>query len=268
MANNRYYQKGNPEKELLKSATRETPPTVYDNATNITASVSSYTKPEPTLYPKSWFVVYSGGEVREKDYFHFITHYPSFYPDIKIEFIPEPRFKEGGRPAIMDVAIERTQEYKESANNENPDKFFLLTDVDHFKKFLLGMKQECDTNDIELIISNPCFEVWLYYSKKDDKCISYDYQNKNEKISSDFKTWVNSQIPGGVNPIKALLDIEQNIENAKKNYSDDDDGIPSLFSTQMFILAKLLLPYVLEGNIKIKNNNKHPHKSRRSNKTK
>ena len=251
MNNDRYYQKGNPEKDLLKSVARETQPAALDNATNRTAPVSSYTKPDPKYFPKKWFVVYSGGEVRERNYFHLITYNPSLYPDIKIEFIPEPRFEEGGKPAIMKVAVEKTQKYKKSANNENPDKFFLLTDVDNFKNFLLEMMQECNANDIELIISNPCFEVWLYYSKKDDKCISYDYQNKNEKISSGFKTWVNTQIPGGINPANALLDIEQNIENAKKNYSDDDDRIPSLFSTQMFKLAEQLLPYVLKGNSKI-----------------
>ena len=114
--------------------------------------------------------------------------------------------------------------------------------------------QECVSHDIELIISNPCFEIWLYYTEKDDKCVGFKIPDKKEKISSSLKTWVNKQIKGGVKPKRAILNIEQNIENAKKNYLVNDDGIPLLFSTQMFILAEQLLPYVKEGNNKIKEN--------------
>ncbi len=51
-------------------------------------------------------------------------------------------------------------------------------------------------------------------------------------------------IPGGVKPQKAILNIYINIENAKKNYNEDGDGIPVLFSTNMFLLAEELLPLI------------------------
>ena len=44
--------------------------------------------------------------------------------------------QQGGKPTIMQVAIDKTEEYKDSANEENPDIYFLLTDVDHFENFL------------------------------------------------------------------------------------------------------------------------------------
>ena len=42
-------------------------------------------------------------------------------------------------------------------------------------------------------------------------------------------------------PEKAILSIYPNIENAKKNYNEDENGIPMLFSTNMYLLAEALL---------------------------
>ena len=43
-----------------------------------------------------------------------------------------------------------------------------------------------------------------------------------------------------------IFNIEQNIANAKKNYVEED-GSPTLFSTQMFHLAEQMLPFVNDG---------------------
>jgi len=63
-------------------------------------------------------------------------------------------------------------------------------------------------------------------------------------ISGKLKGWLPNVIPGGVKPLKAILNIYPNIENAKKNYTEDANGKPSLFSTNMYLLAENLLPLI------------------------
>jgi hypothetical protein len=40
------------------------------------------------------------------------------------------------------------------------------------------------------------------------------------------------------------LSIEQNIKNAQIHYEEDENGIPKLFSTNMFALAEEILPLI------------------------
>ncbi len=247
MANDRYYHKGDPEKPILDVVANRQSTSIESTGFSIPVVNSAYTKPEATLQPKAYIIIFSGGEEREKSYFHLIVQNPLLYPDIKIDFFAEPHFEKGGKPIITDFAIDKVKEYRESASEDNPDSFYLLTDVDHFEHFLSEMKKECVANGIELIISNSCFEVWLYYSERSDKCTEFNMPKEKNKISSSFKTWTNTQIKGGLKPRKAILMIEQNIVNAKNNYSEEN-GIPTLFSTQMFVLAEKILPYVKAGN--------------------
>ena len=250
MADDRYYQKGNPEKEPLEVVADNKLTTIAYNDIALSVPQSAYIKPEATLQPKAYIIVFSGGTEREKNYFYLIKRNPSLYTDIKVDFFAEPNFEKGGKPLITSFAVAKVKEYRESASVDNPDSFWLLTDVDHFEQFLTEMRSECDENGIQLIISNSCFEVWLYYAEKANKCIGFDIPDDKNKISSAFKTWADTQVRGGLKPRKAILMIEQNIANAKANYSEEN-GFPTLFSTQMFQLAEKMLPYVKDGNEKI-----------------
>lgn len=247
MTDKRYYQKGNPDKEPLQSVKIKTKKVSSDKNAVKFLFRQKYTKPDAFKHPQKLVVVYSGGTEREKDYFRLIDKNPTLFP-VRIDFYADPNFEKGGRPSIVQFAKDKTDEYKESASEENPDSYFLLTDVDHFERFLREMKIECEENDIELIISNSCFEVWLYYAEKSDRCSAFNVPENKMEVSSAFKTWANAEVKGGLKPTKAILNIEQNIENAKKNY-EEEDGFPNLFSTQMFRLAEHLLPFV-KNNLK------------------
>ena len=247
MTDKRYYQKGNPDKEPLQSVKINTKKVSSDKSAAKFLFRQKYTKPDAFKHPQKLVVVYSGGTEREKDYFRLIDKNPTLFP-VRIDFYADPNFEKGGRPSIVQFAKDKTDEYKESASEENPDSYFLLTDVDHFERFLREMKIECEENDIELIISNSCFEVWLYYAEKSDRCSAFNVPENKMEVSSAFKTWANAEVKGGLKPTKAILNIEQNIENAKKNY-EEEDGFPNLFSTQMFRLAEHLLPFV-KNNLK------------------
>ncbi len=247
MATDRNYQKGCPEIEPSEERiVTKNDVAIFNDVGSSSIPNSRYTKPEASKIPKALFVIYSGGTEREKDYFSLINKNTEIFPFIRIVFHDNPNFEKGGKPSIIEFAVEKTKEYQESASEENTDHYFLITDVDHFEHFLPEMQQKCNANNIELIISNSCFEVWLYYAEKSERPVDFKVPQDKLKISSSFKNWVSNQIKGGLKPTKAIFKIEQNITNAKKNYTEEN-GLPTLFSTQMFQLAEQMLPFVSDG---------------------
>ena len=246
----RRYKKSQPSLELMPPQVRTT---FVDDATEKPAREGSplYQKKDSFEIPKAFIVVLSGGTVRERNYFYYLTHNPHLFPDLKFEFFCEDRFETGMRPMVFDLAEEKVKQYKTSASYEKPDEYYVVSDVDVFKDHLVCFQQKCRELNINLIISNPCIEVWLYYSKRADRFDGFQIPQISEKISQCVKTFLNDKIPGGVNPSKALLVLRTNIKNAKNNYGEDSSGFPTIFSTNMFRLGEKLLPYVEEGLSKL-----------------
>lgn len=237
----RTYSKESLEKELLPRQKNKTTGTEIMQVSIPDFSYSAFQKPDAEEQPKSFFVIISGGEVREKNYFR-ITSNKDRFKRIKLEFITDPlKLSPDG---MYELAEYKKAHYSSSRNEDaEPDKIYLISDVDHFITELIRIKPKCEIEGFHLIISNSCFEIWLYYAYC-DKIPSFSIPNDVLKISSKFKGWLPSAVPGGIKPLKAILNIYTNIENAKNNYKEDENGIPLLFSTNMFLLAEELLPLI------------------------
>jgi hypothetical protein len=238
----RSYEKSNPEKPLVepeqpKTAEHKEPPVV-----SIKDAGLHYKKAEGELLPKSFFVIISGGEKTERSYFKIISNHDKFRR-IKIEFIADPQKL---NPEGLLETAKYKQEHYQTSQEDKPDKICIVSDVDHFMSELLRIKPECENLNIHLTISNSCFEVWLYYGKFKDKPVDFKIPDDTRKISQSFKTYLGDKVKGGLDPRKAIFDIFANIQNAKANYEEDSNGIPKLFSTNMFMLAKSLLPFIRE----------------------
>ncbi len=248
MSNNWKYQKGNPSIPLQNEKFTKNPVRETDKI-NINNIPLEYQKVDSFEQPKWFVVIFVGGKKTEPNYFNKITKNESSFPNIKIEFEREDKFDSKTddikiNPRIFNFAINKTKEYKEGASTPSPDKYFLITDVDHFKEAIIFYRNKCEQENINLIISNPCFEVWLYYSAHSDRFSNFIIPEKN--LSDTLKTFVYTSVDGGLNCKKAILNIEQNIENSKKNY-EEEDGFPTIFSTQMFRLAEEMLPFIKSG---------------------
>ena len=235
----RSYEKSNSEKPVAEPRRQKTTVGKDPVAASIKDAGQNYRKEAGKLLPKSFFVIVSGGEKREKDYFK--SKIISTFKQIKIKFIAKS--DEGNPERLLELAKDEQNRYKTSQEDE-PDKIFIVSDVDHFMNKLLKIKSECTNLDISLIISNSCFEVWLYYGKFNNKPVDFKIPADAKEISQSFKTYLNSKVKGGIDPRKAIFDIRENIKNAKDNYSEDINGIPELFSTNMFLLAEALLPLI------------------------
>jgi hypothetical protein len=236
----RSYEKSNPEKPLANPIRPKTAGDKKPSIVSIKDAGLHYQKAEGKLPPKSFFVIVSGGEKTERKYFKLISNHDKFHR-VKIEFIADPQ--KLNPDGLLETAKYKQGHYQTSQEDE-PDKIFIVSDVDHFRSELLRIKPECKKLNIPLIISNSCFEVWLYYGKFDHKPIDFKPPDNAKKTSQSFKTYLGNKIKGGIDPRKAIFDIFANIQNAKANYEEDASGIPKLFSTNMFLLAEFLLPFI------------------------
>jgi len=231
----RIYEKSNPEKNAFLQQKKIVEEKVTPLSVTIKDAGENYRKEEGILLPKSFFVIVSGGEKTERLYFKIISNQDRF-ERIKIEFIADA--KQLNPKGLLETAIYKQGHYKTSQENE-PDKIYIVSDVDDFMSELLVIKPDCERLNISLIISNSCFEVWIYYAYFEN-VTGFILPENNLQISKSFKRWM----PSNVNPTKAILNIEQNIKNAKAHYEEDENKIPKLFSTNMFLLAEEILPLI------------------------
>lgn len=216
-----------------------------EGGTSKTLDVSpAYQKLEGVL-PTSLVFVLSGGEKREKDFLHELMN---DLHSLRVAFMSEKG--QGLQPYQMQdkwLQIQSNGEIKigdRIFHLENMDKVFLLTDVDEFYDQLKKIsKDNSDEAQGQWIVSNPCFEIWLYYCylndpEKDLKCLETECVTIR---SQKLKALCNTLVKGGMNPRRAFEHMNEGIEHSKVHYNVDTNGIPVLFATQMHEMAQYLV---------------------------
>lgn len=101
---------------------------------------------------KKRYLVVAGGAVTEKQYFRRLA---SIY-DVVIEY----QQKNESPEHLADFARKLKEEDERDISTDCYEKIWVVVDVDDFHVHSQAAKI-CKDNGIELIISNPCFEVWL-----------------------------------------------------------------------------------------------------------
>lgn len=101
------------------------------------------------------------------------------------------------------------------------------------------IKDHCDKlTDWYFSISNPCFEVWLYYHFNDSKP-----QANNLSACSGWKKLVNTSISGGFDSRKHPILIHKAIINSEKNF-ELNANTPAVCSTDLFHLGRKIYSLV------------------------
>lgn len=200
-----------------------------------------YEKAYGEIEPKLYFVI-SGGTKREKNFLSTLIYDKSnSFPSLKLIFLTTKEGAGGLTPNMM------YQEYNKILSSgiisykdkdltvSSIDDFYMITDVDHYYEELKTI-MSTDNSRCKWIISNPDFEVWLYYCffcdpEKDLRSIVCEQPSKRSTLMKQVNA---SLMKGGIDPRKAFMNMHVGIKNAKAFYQEDEFHIPLLLSTNMW----------------------------------
>lgn len=171
------------------------------------------------------FLVICEGERRESQYFNFFDGLSR-----RLKIIAVPNQEGQSAPQHLQVNAEKAvKNYDDGGEYE----LWIVMDVDRWKpKQLHDIQSFCDEKNWSIAVSNPCFEVWLYFH----------FENKLpvDARLNQCKTWkqlVNKIEQGGFDSDYHPTLLSTAIQNAKSNYK----GIgyfPDVGSTQIYLLGE------------------------------
>lgn len=178
--------------------------------------------------------IFCEGQVREHDYFSFFEGLDSRI-SLVVYFL---KHDEDNSPrGLLEIAKERIK----CCSFESGDELWIVFDTDDDKLVsrehqINAVREACSRKKCwHYAESNPCFELWLYYHLLPEKP---DFQGCD--ISSVWKSKLNELIPGGFDSRKHSLLIADAIENARSNYTVNDNSRPDTGSTELFKLGETI----------------------------
>ena len=179
------------------------------------------------------------GEKTEPNYFNGLIDYLKL-SEAKVYIID----KAGGcsSPKHVFEAVEtEIKELKKMRQYLGVEEFWLVMDVDKWNGQLNEVIAQChNKKHLFTAISNPCFEVWLYYHKFKEKPNFVDMH-----LSAAWKEYIDGIFPGGFDSRKHPIFIYEAITNAKENFMSENSS-PRFCSTEVCFLAEKFYPYVKE----------------------
>jgi RloB-like protein len=193
-----------------------------------------YTRREPNKEGKLYFI-FCEGEKRETTYFYFFNRIAS---QIIIQIVPI----EDGKNSPMGLYNNACQNLIKSEENPNPsyllsevDEVWFIIDTDKWGKEVDTLRDNTTKQQNWFVAqSNPSFEVWLYY---------HFQKTKPQEAVENWKGFLNQAIKGGFNSNKHPMYVETAITNSEANFTSIN-GQPDLATTELFVLAKKILPLV------------------------
>ena len=202
-----------------------------------------YKKVEPFKNARKLFLFCEGD--KEVNYFKFFQGFTS-----NIDIIPIPNDNGKSDPVKLKKKAEMLFFGDENVNPkfnisiELEDEIWFVIDTDRWNEgdkinslriFIENINKEY--KGWFVVQSNPSFELWLYYH-------FYSEKPQVEDISKyvSFKAFVDHKIKGGFDNRKMPLEIQKAVVIAEANFNDLN-GQPTIFSTEVFILAKQIIRF-------------------------
>lgn len=129
-------------------------------------------------------------------------------------------------------------------NSSNGDEIWIVFDVDPDKynsrqKTFEELYSKCEKAEFKLALSNPCFEVWLFYHFKQ---LDDSFKMNNCKA---LKKILREYLKTGFDPRKHPVLIQTAIENAKKALKQNNFKVESGF-TEVYKLGESIYNIVGE----------------------
>lgn len=198
-----------------------------------------YEKEAPSLEARKIYI-FCEGRRREYDYFNYFVGMDSRINIIVHQMEEEDNTTPSG-------VFQKAEEFAGNINLEDIDEVWLVFDrdidkLDSRKPQIQEIRSVCSPRENwNIALSNPCFEVWLYYHSSSEVP---DFAGLG--ISSNWKKHLGVSISGGFDTRKHPLLIETALRNSKSVHSTDEFNEPSVCSTEVYLLAESILPLVKE----------------------
>ena len=166
------------------------------------------------LLPKALVVIiYLRSNPEMQQYFDTLRYNES---SGRIQYIPIATNAFGSAQDLWAIIENLKNSYDRTAIAGQPDQLFVVAETEKYYDILAEVRPLCERENITLISCNPTFSVW------------YDaIEPKGE---------------GGLKAFRALIDIEAAAQIAEKHYAPDQNGLPLPKTTNMYLLAKALVP--------------------------
>ncbi len=185
------------------------------------------------------FAIACEGEKTEPQYFELFSHMSR---KIKVDIIDYDHSDNSDDPAIKyrsapKWVLEKAVKYIDAAGLIDEDSLWFVLDVDRWdREQLRYIAQLCeDKPNWHIVLSNPCFEVWLYFHKKANIAVS------PSDTCRDFKHEISTFEKGGYHPLKFISAFEKAIINAEAADNHKDHYLPEFKETKVYLLGKALL---------------------------
>ena len=211
-----------------------------------------YSKQLPSKDARKLYL-FCEGEGTEPDYFSFFKGLSS-----NLEIITLP--PESGTDPLKLMELAKSKLLEEDSryimDYHASDSVWFVIDTDSWEKEgkITPLREFCAANNTSflekftevkpysawnVVQSNPCFEIWLYYH------FYHEAPNtKDVEAHPTFKAFVSSAISGGFDFQTDPVKVETAVENAKVIVKRDEEGKLELFSTEVYELAEVIIPFV------------------------
>lgn len=134
--------------------------------------------------------------------------------------------------------LDRALRYVEKEGLSSEDELWFVMDIDRWKDSQIReIAQYCDhTPNWKLVLSNPCFEIWL---------INHFKKLINENVTcKELKNEISTLIKGGYNPLKIIKHLPEAIENSKSVDADINHFYPVKGTTKVYQLGEALISII------------------------
>lgn len=181
------------------------------------------------------FAIACEGSRREKEYFQQLE---GLSKRVVVEYIEDEQYKSNPPSSPLHV-LRRAEDYVRTNDLNDEDSIWLVMDVDRWGgKTLSEVHDSClQKANWHVVLSNPCFEIWLLYHTVED------LSNLRISTGKDCKMSLDEQSPGGYDPKRYIVLINNAIANAK--VADKSKGwFPGPGNTKIYELAESMIKFV------------------------
>jgi len=193
------------------------------------------------------FAIACEGGKREPGYFNVFQYLSG---KIKVDVIEnyvtdEEMFLTHETNSAPKWVLDRAMKYIDKNDLKDEDDLWFVIDKDRWpENQIRELASFCDDHpNWHLVISNPCFEIWLYFHKK------ANIKDSRSRKCNDFKEEISRFEKGGYHPLKFVPYFQTAINNAKSHDSDPNHFIPKTKETKVYSLFEAILSKIKKTDI-------------------